>query len=299
MRMNFTIERDDPPAGCYARRQQLEGGELVNRETGEFPMILASEGEASDGHILSLDGLELPETLPLQVDHSSSSLGNVGQISGFRIQAATATRPRTLHAVGQIRLTGEGDDLVRRRDLLDAIAVRDIRGVSLSWRVMEATERRDLPKTHFAHVPRSEKNPRRRYGLFFGKTTAREGSITPLPSDLTSIIGRAEHSAGPAAELWFDVLGDRSEATDLPPEVVARYDSIIETLEGRIVDLESRSADIAPDPAADSGETPDPATFDRFCAQLISRVETIVAAQDEAYAGQIRELIARVERSLS
>ena len=43
----------------------------INLETGEFPMILATEGEAMDGHILSIKGMELPERMPPRSRFSS------------------------------------------------------------------------------------------------------------------------------------------------------------------------------------------------------------------------------------
>jgi hypothetical protein len=55
----------------FDRALSIERG-AVNMDTGEFPMIAATEGEASDGHILSIDGLDMPARQPMLFGHQST-----------------------------------------------------------------------------------------------------------------------------------------------------------------------------------------------------------------------------------
>ncbi|MGH9894525.1 MAG: hypothetical protein ACREA0_21600, partial [bacterium] len=56
----------------------------INAETGEFPLILASQGESEDGHILNIAGATAAERIPLQIDHSNSALRTLGSITSIR-----------------------------------------------------------------------------------------------------------------------------------------------------------------------------------------------------------------------
>ena len=37
----------------------------IDLESGQFPMTLATDGEASDGDILSIEGMQFPASAPL------------------------------------------------------------------------------------------------------------------------------------------------------------------------------------------------------------------------------------------
>lgn len=58
----------------------VERGE-IDPETGEFPMILATEGEASDGDILSIKGARFGESAPLQTSHRNDPTATLGTVS--------------------------------------------------------------------------------------------------------------------------------------------------------------------------------------------------------------------------
>jgi hypothetical protein len=163
----------------YSRKSSIDS--RIDTDTGEFDMVMASEGEASDGHIISMRGLETSAELPLQLDHGRSALANLGIVSRIRkdqIDGVPVTR-----GVGRIRLTGDGEGLEARRDLVDAISRGDIRGVSLTWDSVAHRERRELPRNHPAHVGREEKDTRKRFGVFFEKSRAIEQSVVAIPAD--------------------------------------------------------------------------------------------------------------------
>lgn len=205
----------------------------IDTTTGEFEMVMASEGEASDGHILSIRGIETPDEIPLQLDHSPRALANLGTVSNMR--AGTKEGVRVLRGVGQIRLTGEGEALEARRDLVDGIATGAVRNVSLTWEASRAQERRDLPKGHPAHVDRDEPDPRKRFGLYFAESRAVEQSIVGVGADRAAIIGRSEDATNDVARaMWQSIL----HRLDAAPR--SREAEIIDALERSVRDLEVR-----------------------------------------------------------
>jgi len=189
------------------RTLELERGS-IDLETGEFPMVLATQGEASDGHILNIRGGNVPAKMPLQINHANSPAKTIGSI--FDGRRGTKNGLPVLRATGQIELGGEGTGAAIRRDLAFMISEGHIGAVSLRAQGDKVIRRTDLPKEHFAHVGADEPDPRRRYGLFFERFTALEGSIVALPADRGAIIGRAEETEGEVQEFW------RSLAEDAP-----------------------------------------------------------------------------------
>ncbi len=65
------------------RSFEIERGS-IDLETGEFPIILATEGEATDGHMLNVRGGSIPDQIPLQVAHANSPLQTLGSITQSR-----------------------------------------------------------------------------------------------------------------------------------------------------------------------------------------------------------------------
>lgn len=194
----------------YSRRASID--QRIDTESGEFEMVMASEGEASDGHRLNVRGISHDETIPLQIDHGPTAEANVGTVSNIR----TGTREgvRVLLGVGRIRMTGEGEGVARRRDLVDAIAAGDIRGTSLTWSVEDSRhvrERTSLPKGHPAYVSPDEPNLRRRFGLYFDRSRAVEQSIVAIPSDRTAVIGRLDRATDDGCRRMWQAVVDRIE----------------------------------------------------------------------------------------
>ena len=84
---------------------EFERGE-IDLETGEFPMILATDGEASDGDILSIEGAQFTSRAPLQISHVNDPRDTLGTVSGFRRDLQST--PKRLKARGQIELRARG-----------------------------------------------------------------------------------------------------------------------------------------------------------------------------------------------
>jgi hypothetical protein len=229
--MRRRFNRSAPPA--HARQAAIDA--RIDTKTGEFDMVLATEGEAADGHIISIKGLEVPSELPLQVDHSRSVLSNIGLVRNARRD--TIGGVPVMRGTGQIRLTGDGEAAAARRDLVDAISAGDVRGVSLSWDALKTVDRRDLPREHPAYVKAGEPDLRKRWGIYFEKSRAIEQSIVGIPADREALIGREQGAENALSrQLWHSLV----ERLDAAPR--SREAAIIEALEGQVADLEERLA---------------------------------------------------------
>jgi len=215
----------------YERLARLDS--RIDTDSGEFDMTLASEGEASDGHILNVRGIEFPDRLPLQVDHARSVVANLGNVTNIRTEKRDGVA--VVRGVGQIRLTGDGEALAARRDLVDGIASGDISGVSLTWDSVEHAERRLLPKSHPAAVSKDEPDARKRFGLYFQKSRAIEQSIVAIPADRRAVIGRAEAAPDDLSRAMWHSLCERLD--DAPK---SREGEIIDALEREIASLGKR-----------------------------------------------------------
>jgi hypothetical protein len=250
----------------YERATGLEAGP-IDLETGEFSMVMATEGEAADGHILSMRGLEFESELPLQLDHGRSAVANLGTVTDMRRDVVEGVP--VYRGTGRIRLTGDGEALAARRDVADAIHKGALRGVSLTWESESAVERRDLPKSHPAHVSRNEKSARKRFGLYFENARGVEQSIVAIPADRGALIGRAETAEGETRREMWNTLIHRLD--DMPNG--SREAELIEALEAEVASLEQRlierdAADTA------SGNLPtEPQALDAYLRSLSAEIQ--------------------------
>src|SRR5262245_15452442 len=112
----------------YSRIQRVQG---IDLDAGTFGMTLATEGEASDGHILSIEGMSAPERMPLLIAHASDPLRALGSI--VRTRKHLGEKPARLSAVGEIELTGDGAAAEMRRDVLHMIGQGHVGAVSIRW----------------------------------------------------------------------------------------------------------------------------------------------------------------------
>jgi len=175
----------------FQRTIRVDG---ASADAGMFPMVLATEGEASDGHILSIAGGKIPKQMPLlsaHMNHPTETLGSV-----IQPRKETRTEPKALHALGVVELGGEGASADMRRDLYHMIEQGHIGAVSVRWDADpgDAIRRVNLPSDH-PHFVDEEKEPSgspRRYGMFFRKWRAMEGSVVPIGADPSALIGRAD-----------------------------------------------------------------------------------------------------------
>jgi len=232
----------------YGRSAEID--QAIDTDTGEFDMVMATDGEATDGHIINIDGLRFPEKLPLQLDHGKTAISNLGSVTNIR--RGTHGGSKVYRGTGRIRLTGDGEPLAARRDLVDAIAVGDIVGTSLWWESEKHQERRALPAGHRAHVERSEKNPRKRFGLYFESAEAIEHSIVGIHADKKAVIGRSEAASDDLTRwMWHSIARNLDEAP------MSREVEIIDALELEVTELEERLREAEPDQGP-SDTTPAP-----------------------------------------
>lgn len=178
----------------------IERAENVDLQTGEFPMILATDGEATDGDILSIEGAQFAKQAPLQMSHINDPTATLGTIRNFRRELASS--PKKLKARGQIEVEGEGPLSDIRRDVLFMMSRGHVRGISVRWEPLEFTRRQNLPEDHSAYVPEDETDWRKRYGYFHKKWRVLEGSVVAVQADPASMVGRAEETEGAVSEFW-------------------------------------------------------------------------------------------------
>jgi hypothetical protein len=196
----------------------LERAEKINLETGEFPMVLASDGEASDGDILDVAGARYDAQVPLQNSHLSNVKETLGSITNLRKDLTTT--PKLLRGLGTVELGGP--QALIRQDIAYMVSQGHIRSMSVSWEPIKWRARVNLPSDHPAYVNAdTEKSYRKRYGLLFDQWRVKEGSLVAVPSDKQALIGRADEvGRGAVADFyrsWAETLPE-VEAPALPAE---------------------------------------------------------------------------------
>jgi len=166
--------------------------------------VVASEGEATDGHMLSIKGGICEPPAPMLFGHDSYTQdGTVGSWNQF-----TKSKGRVL-GVGQIELGGEGGKSEARRDLAFMVDAGHFRALSVRWEETEEPVRRvNLSKDHPAFVDGAkETDYRKLYGYFFPGWRLLEASIVPLGADPACLIGRMLETKGAVRQLWRNTLG--------------------------------------------------------------------------------------------
>ena len=174
-------------------------------EDGSFSMTLVTEGEASDGDILSISGGSIPDRMPLLVSHWNDPGGTAGSIT--QTTKHLQDTPPSLKAIGQIELGGEGVQAEIRQDLAFMIQQGHVGAVSIRWDEVEGGKapirRVNLPSDHRYFVDAdTEKSQRKRWGLFWPEWRALEGSIVALGADPKALIGRSMETEGEVREFW-------------------------------------------------------------------------------------------------
>ncbi len=199
--------------------------EDTNAETGEFSAILATEGEASDGHILSMRGLEVPDTMPLLLSHRADfSLPQLGSVrSPKKVSISTAAgKVKALRVRPQVELGGEGAWPDIRRDTFAMVIGGHTTGMSVRWDTLKSTRRVNLPSNHPAYIDGTKESARETeayWGHFIEKARAREGSIVTLGADIEAQIGRG------ATLTLMRALEDTEEAEGDTSELAAAFES--------------------------------------------------------------------------
>jgi hypothetical protein len=196
---------------------RIEG---IDLDTGQFSMTLATEGEASDGDILSIKGGEIPERMPMLTSHWNDPSAQLGSITNP--EKLLKDSPPRLRATGHIEMSGEGVSAEIRRDLAHMIDKGHVTGVSIRWDEVAGkppVRRVNLPSDHPYFVDaEKEKDYRKRYGLYFEAWRAMEGSVVALGADPQALIGRADETDGEVASFWRAMAADIAEAREEPAD---------------------------------------------------------------------------------
>jgi len=167
---------------------ELERGS-IDLNSGEFPLTLFTNGEASDGHIIDIDGLRIPDQLPMYVNHIADPRERAGSllapVKEVPIDSMRTLGDSRVRMVGRIDVTGDSAAADIRRDLAHGVSVGDINAMSGRWDGLASEERSGLPSDHIAYKERS-------HGLYFSEAVALEGSIVGLGADKDALIGRSK-----------------------------------------------------------------------------------------------------------
>ena len=195
----------------HERLARIEGIDLT---TGVFPMTLATEGEASDGHILSIAGGQIPERMPMLSSHWNEPTAQLGSI--LEPEKRLRDKPPRLRANGHIELSGEGPSAEIRRDLAHMIDKGHVTGVSIRWdEVPGKTIRRvNLPSDHPHFVDGEKANGPERWGMYFEEWRALEGSVVSVGADPKALIGRADETNGEVRAFWRSMAREVSQRAE-------------------------------------------------------------------------------------
>ena len=182
----------------------LERGR-INLDTGRFPLTLFTNGEASDGHIIDIRGLEVAERVPMFVNHDADPTRRMGRLEDPKKPGKTTQLGRaSLKMQGVIDMEGDSHNADVRRDVAHGIHVGDITAMSGRWDPIEAIPRASLPESHYAHsqIEGGWDTP-----MFFKRATVLEGSVVGVPADSAALIGRSQDLQKPEhVRQFYDVL---------------------------------------------------------------------------------------------
>ena len=131
----------------------------VGGEDGAISGLLATDGEASDGDILDMDGGQIPSRAPLLFGHQDwSGDRNLGSWEKFKkVDTGKAVKKlggKGLHGDARIELDGpDGPQKDWRTDMAFMVGRKHINGLSIRWSgVGDPLRRVNLPSDHPAFV---------------------------------------------------------------------------------------------------------------------------------------------------
>lgn len=213
------------------RSFQLTRGE-INLETGEFPAKLATNGEASDGHILDVKTLKVAPEIPMFVGHDPSVISQLGRFIKPKKRYTRASKSgkqslgdAVLHMTGVINLEGDGALAEIRDDVARRIKVGDIKSLSIRWERVagsKQTLRSDLDKGHYAYSTVNDADSWEPAMFLEGQNTL-EASVVGLGSDKAALTGRGQdmNLSEPVREFYAVLTreGRITETTDAEEEL--------------------------------------------------------------------------------
>jgi len=202
----------------YERTCTIERAE-DGAEAGLISGILATDGEASDGHILNMSGVKLPERAPLLFGHDDyTGTGNLGSWTGFhKFGDGKKLGNSGIRGTAQIELTGEGSQAEWRADISHMIDRGHIGQFSVRWEeIGDPVARVNLPSDHPAYVDAKRATGRQRWGLYFDKWRLLEGSVVTLGADPAALVGRLQEAQGDMRQYWRKAINHALEERNEP-----------------------------------------------------------------------------------
>ena len=194
-------------------------------EAGLIAGILATDGEASDGHILNMAGVKLPERAPLLFGHDSyTGTGNLGSWTDFaKFGDGKKLGDHGIRGTAQIELDGEGAQADWRSDIAMMIDKGHIGAFSVRWEeTEEPVYRVNLPSDHPAFVDAKKVTGRKRWGMWFEKWRLLEGSVVTLGADPAALVGRLAATEGELRGFWRSAINHAAtEREEIAPGLVA------------------------------------------------------------------------------
>ena len=203
---------------------------VIDVASGRFPVTLFTNGEASDGHIIDVRGLSVPDRVPMFFNHDADPTRRAGGlVEPHKVGKSTRLGGASLKMVGVLDVEGDSASADIRRDVAQGIAVGDITAMSGRWDpVGDPTPRAALPKSHYAYsnVSGGFQTP-----MFFPEATVLEGSIVGVGADAAALIGRAQDTGRPqhVRDFYAELT-----ATETDPGMLTLQERV-EELEGALM----------------------------------------------------------------
>ena len=202
----------------YERTCKIERAE-DGAPAGQISGVLTTDGEASDGHILNMSGVKLPERAPLLFGHDDfTGTGNLGSWTGFhKFGTGKKLGDQGIRGTAEIELDGTGPQQQWREDIAMMVDKGHIDAFSVRWdEIGDPVARVNLPSDHPAFVDFKKATGRQRWGLFFDKWRLLEGSVVTLGADPAALVGRMQAAQGEVRGYWRKVINHALEERHEP-----------------------------------------------------------------------------------
>ena len=240
--------------------------------------VLVTNGEASDGHILDVRGMELPDTAPMLFGHDDyTGERNLGSWADFTKRGNVMAKlgDQQLLAVGQIELTGKGDRADWREDMAHMIERGHVNALSVRWAdgKKPPVRRINLPSDHPAFVDSEKAGGEQRWGLFFETSRLLEGSVVTLGADPGALMHcYRSATSSPARALWRYAMEAAPALDTMEREELERhFGAVVRELARLGERLPSDDTELELELRGEPDETEAPA----WAAALLTRLDAI------------------------
>ena len=171
---------------------------VINLDTGVMNVTSFTNGNASDGHIIHVKGLESDLQLSMFINHDADPTRTMGGLTKPRLKGnPMVLGGQRLRHEARIDMGGDGAWPDVRRDVARQIEQGNINGMSGRWEELEPPKlRSELDASHYAFT----KAGANAYSppLFFPSARILEVSIVGVPADQAAVIGRSQDLSSPA-----------------------------------------------------------------------------------------------------